>query len=68
MSAEIGQDDVAMHGGMGSRSVRQLSECDNARIRTWLLDEYDNYRLVMDVEPAVPIKRTEEEWTVVFGY
>ena len=65
VSAEIAQDDVAMHGGMGSRSVQQLSECDNARIRTWLSDEYDNYQLVMDVEPAVPIQHTKEEWTVV---
>ena len=66
ISAEIAQEDVAMHGGMGSRSVRQLSECDSARIRTWLADEYDNYRLVMDIEPAAPIQRTKGEWTVVW--
>ena len=65
LSADISQDDIAMHGGMGSRSVRQLSECDRARIRTWLLDEHDNYRLVMDIEPAVPIQRVKGEWTVV---
>ena len=65
ISAEIAQDDVTMHGGMGSRSVRQLSECDRARIRTWLSDEHDNYQLVMDVEPAVPIQYTKGEWTVV---
>ena len=66
LSAEISQYDVAMHGGMGSRSVRQLSECDRARIRTWLSDEHDNYGLVMDLEPAVPFKRTKKEWTVVW--
>ena len=65
LSAEISQYDVAMHGGMGSRSVRQLSESNRARIRTWLLNEHDNYRLVMDIEPAVPIKLTKEEWTVI---
>ena len=65
ISAEIAQDDVAMHGGMGSRSVRQLSECDGARIRTWLSDGHDNYQLVMDIEPAMPIQHTKEEWTVV---
>ena len=65
ISAEITQDDVTMHGGMGSRSVRQLSECDGARIRTWLSDEHDNYQLVMDIEPAMPIQHTKEEWTVV---
>ena len=65
LSAEISQYDVAMHGGMGSRSVQQLSESDRARIRTWLLDGHDNYGLVMDIEPAVPIKLTKEEWTVI---
>ena len=65
LSAEISQYDVAMHGGMGSRSVRQLSEWNRARIRTWLLNEHDNYGLVMDIEPAVPIKLTKEEWTVI---
>ena len=65
ISAEIAQDDVAMHGGMGSRSVRQLSECGSARIRTWLADEYDNYQLVMDIEPAAAVQRTKGEWTVV---
>ena len=65
ISAEISQDDVAIHGGMGSRSVRQLSECDSARIRTWLSDEHDNYQLVMDIEPAAPIQHTKGEWTVV---
>ena len=66
VSAEIAQDDIAMHGGMGSRSVRQISECDSARIRTWLADEYDNYQLVMDIEPAVPVQLTKGEWTVVW--
>ena len=66
LSAEISQYDVAMHGGMGSRSVQQLSESDRARIRTWLLDGHDNYGLVMDIEPAVPIKLAKEEWTVVW--
>ena len=65
LSAEISQYDVAMHGGMGSRSVQQLFESDRARIRTWLLDGHDNYGLVMDIEPAVPIKLTKEEWTVI---
>ena len=65
ISADISQDDVAMHGGMGSRSVRQLSECDGARIRTWLSDKHDNYQLVMDIDPAAPIQHTKEEWTVV---
>ena len=58
LSAEISQYDVAMHGGMGSRSVQQLFESDRARIRTWLLDGHDNYGLVMDIEPAVPIKNS----------
>ena len=65
LSAEISQYDVAMHGGMGSRSVRQLSGCDRARIRTWLSDEHDNYALVMDIEPGVPFKLTKEGWTIV---
>ena len=65
VSAEISQYDVAMHGGMGSRSVQQLSECDGARIRTWLLDDHDNYGLVMDIEPAEPFERTQKGWTVV---
>ena len=65
LSAAISQYDVAMHGGMGSRSVQMLSEFDRARIRTWLLDDHDNYGLVMDIEPAVPIKLTKEEWTVI---
>ena len=64
LSAEISQDDVAMHGGMASRSVRQLSESDGARIRTWLLDDRDNYRLALDIEPASPIQQTAGEWTV----
>ena len=66
LSAKISQYDVAMHGGMGSRSVQQLSESDRARIRTWLLDGHDNYGLVMDIEPAVPIKLAKEEWTVIW--
>ena len=66
LSAEISQYDVAMHGGMGSRAVQQLSQSEKARIRTWLLDENDNYRLVMDIEPAAPIILTKEEWTVIF--
>ena len=66
LSAEISQYDVAMHGGMGSRAVQQLSQSEKARIRTWLLDENDNYRLVMDLEPAAPIILTKEEWTVIF--
>ena len=65
LSAEISQYDVAIHGGMGSRSVQQLSESDRARIRTWLLNENDDYRLVMDIEPAVPVKFTKEGWTVI---
>ena len=65
LSAEISQYDVAMHGGMGSRSVQQVSESDRARIRTWLLDGHDNYGLVMNIEPAVPMKLTKEEWTVI---
>ena len=65
LSAEISQYDVAMHGGMGSRSVQQLSECNGARIRTWLSDEQDNYGLVMDVDPALPFNLTRGEWTVV---
>ena len=65
LSAEISQYDVAMHGGMGSRSVQQVSESDRARIRTWLLDGHDNYGLVMNIEPAVPTKLTKEEWTVI---
>ena len=65
LSAEISQNDVAIHGGMGSRSVQQLSESDRARIRTWLLNENDDYRLVMDIEPAVPVRFTKEGWTVI---
>ena len=65
VSAEISQYDVAMHGGMGSRSVQQLSECNGARIRTWLSDEQDNYGLVMDIEPEVPFKLSKGDWTVV---
>ena len=65
LSAEISQYDVAMHGGMGSRSVQQLGECDRARIRTWLSDENDNYWLVMDLEPAASFKYTEKGWTIV---
>ncbi len=66
LSAEISQYDVAMHGGMGSRSVQLLCECDKARIRTWLLDGHDNYGLVMDIEPARPFKCTQKAWTAVF--
>ena len=66
LSAEISQDDVAMHGGMGSRSIRQLFECDEARIRTWLLDEQGNYRLSMDIVPATPSRLSTGDWTVLW--
>ena len=66
VSAEISQNDVAMHGGMGSRSVQQLAETNRARIRTWVSDEHDNYGLVMDLDPAEPFKRTQKGWTIVW--
>ena len=65
LSTEISQCDVAMHSGMGSRSVQLLSERDRARIQTWLLDDHDKYELAMDIEPAEPLIRTLEGWTVV---
>ena len=65
VSAEISQEDIAVHGGTGSRAIRQLAEHDGARIRTWLLDEEDNYQLVMDIEPAWPIQRNQGDWTVL---
>lgn len=65
VSAEISQEDIAVHGGTGSRAIRQLAEHDGARIRTWLLDEEGNYQLVMDIEPAWPIKRSQGDWTVL---
>ena len=65
LSAEISQFDIAMHGGMGSRSVQQRSEYDGARIRTWLLDENGNYRVVMDIDPTMPFKLTKKGWTIV---
>ena len=66
LSAEISQHDVALHSGMGSRAVQQLAENDRALVRTWLLDENDNYLLVMDLEPTVPVKITREDWTVIY--
>ena len=66
LSAEISQYDVALHSGMGSRAVQQLSENDGALIRTWLLDENDNYGLVMDIQPSPPVKLPREEWTVIY--
>ena len=59
VSAEISQEDIAVHGGTGSRAIRQLAEHDEAQIRTWLLDELGNCQLVMDIVPASPIQRTE---------
>ncbi|MCY4364739.1 MAG: ThiF family adenylyltransferase [Chloroflexi bacterium] len=66
LSAEISQNDVVMHSGMGSRAVQRLAENDRALVRTWLLDENDNYLLVMDLEPAAPVKITREDWTVIY--
>lgn len=65
VSAEISQDDIAVHGGTGSRAIRQLAEHDGAQIRTWLLDEHGNYQLVMDIEPASPIQRSQGDWKVI---
>ena len=66
LSAEISQYDVALHSGMASRAVQQLSGNDRALVRTWLLDENDNYMLVMDLVPAGPAKISTEEWTVIY--
>ena len=66
VSAEISQNDVAMHGGMGSRSIQRLGDSGRAQIRTWVLDEHDNYGLVMNIEPTKPFRCTQEGWTVAW--
>ncbi len=66
VSAEISQNDVAMHGGMGSRLVQQVGESGRARIRTWGSDEHDNYGLVMDIEPTKPFRCTQKGWTIAW--
>ena len=66
VSAEISQDDIVVHGGTGSRAIRQLAEHEGAQIRTWLLDEKGNCQLVMDIEPQSPTQRSQGDWKVLW--
>ena len=52
VSAQIPQDFVAIHAGTASRAVHLLEDTEEALIRTWILEDQLNYRLVMDIEPA----------------
>ena len=52
VSAQIPQDFVAIHAGAASRAVHLLDDTEEALIRTWILEDQLNYRLVMDIEPA----------------
>ncbi len=64
VSAEISQENLAIHSGMGSRAFRLFVAGTSAQVRTWELDENLNYALTMDLIPAAISRKLIQGWTV----
>ena len=64
VSAEISQENVAIHSGMGSRAFRLFASGSAAQIRTWQFGEHLDYTLVMDLVPAAISCELIQGWTV----
>ena len=64
VSAEISQENVAIHSGMGSRAFRLFASGSTAQIRTWQFGEHLDYTLVMDLDPAAISCELIQGWTV----
>ena len=65
VSAKIPQDFIAIHAGAASRSVHLLDDAEEAIVRTWMLNDQLNYRLVLDIDPA-PVQRIQADgWEII---
>ena len=64
VSAEISQENLAVHSGMGSRAFRLFASGSAAQIRTWQFGEHLDYTLVMDLAPAAFSSELIQGWTV----
>ena len=64
ISAEISQESLAIHSGMGSRAFRLFASGTAAQIRTWQFGEHSDYNLVMDLVPAAISSERIQGWTV----
>ena len=64
ISAEISQENLAIHSGMGSRAFRLFASGSASQIRTWQFGEHSDYTLVMDLVPAAISCELIQGWTV----
>jgi len=67
ISSRIGQDSVALHAAIGSRSLRQSLESEGARISLWQSADDGSVRNV-SIEPSPLLLARKRSWTVCSDY
>jgi integrative and conjugative element protein (TIGR02256 family) len=67
ISSRIGQDSVALHAAIGSRSLRQSLESEGARISLWHSADDGSVRNV-SIEPSPLLLARKRSWTVCSDY